>query len=73
MSRAPWSDRQTVEQCLCLSAIEMRRDGVFKVGPGGEWLLKREGSWGQSPVTIRYSILDGALFNSMSSPNRSTS
>ena len=40
MGRTPWSNRLTVEQCVCLSVTDMRRVGVFRSIPGSQWILK---------------------------------
>jgi len=58
MSRRPWSDRQTVEHCPCLSAVDMKRDGVFKAGPGRRWELQWAASSGHQPMTIGYSVVE---------------
>lgn len=40
MKRRSRTTRLTVEKCLCLSAVNLRKDGVFTAFPGSLWMLR---------------------------------
>ena len=57
MGRKPWSSRLTTQDCLCLSATELHRTGVFKSRTGSPWRW----SWSRpsgSELTLDFTIVE---------------
>jgi hypothetical protein len=54
--RKRWTSRLTVEECLCLDAMTLSRDGVFSSAFGNEWV----GKWPDAhpECTIRFSVIE---------------
>jgi hypothetical protein len=58
MARRNWTRRLTVEECLNLSAVTMRRDGVFRSGWGSRWILKQQ-DWAERVVPrVGYTVIE---------------
>jgi hypothetical protein len=59
MGRRPWTNRLTVEDCLCLSITDLYRDGVFHSPTGSKWVVKRSNGDGDS---ISYTVVEVRRF-----------
>jgi hypothetical protein len=58
MAQRNWSRRLTVEECLYLSVVNMRRDGLFRSGYGSQWVLKQQDWAGRTVTSVGYTVIE---------------
>jgi hypothetical protein len=58
MAQCNWTRRLTVEECLYLAAVTMRRDGVFRSGRGSRWILEQQDSTGRMIPSVGYTVVE---------------
>jgi len=65
MGRERWTNRLTVEDCLCLDVAAMQRDGVFAGPVGDRWKTMWINAYGSADSILNYSVIQNAFFGLM--------